>query len=181
MDDHTIITLYHARDERAIRESERKYGEYCLTVSMNVLDSRPDAEECVNDTWLRAWGSMPPAFPQNLRAYLAKITRNLSINRLKALRAERRDARLTLPLEELEDVIPAPDDTPATTVCAWLDEYLDTLPDLERRLFVGRYWYAYPVRRLAAHYGLSPNAVTKRLIRVKEGLRAYLTERGYTP
>jgi RNA polymerase sigma-70 factor (ECF subfamily) len=124
---------------------------------------------------------MPPQKPVSLRAYLGKITRNLSINRLKALRRQRRDLRMTVAFEELEDCIPAPDDTDSRTICAWLDEYLGTLSELDRKLFVGRYWYSYPVKDLAKHYGLSANAATKRISRAREGLRVYLTERGYVP
>ena len=179
--DHEIVALYHARDEQAIEISQRQCGRYCYTVSMNILHSPPDAEECVNDTWVAAWNSMPPKWPQNLCAYLGKLTRNISLNRLKALRRQRRDLRMTVAFEELEDCIPAPDDTDSRTICAWLDEYLSTLSELDRKLFVGRYWYSYPVKDLAKHYGLSPNAATKRISRAREGLRVYLTERGYVP
>ena len=181
LQDHEIVALYHARDDQAIHHSQRKYGSYCRTVAMNILNSPPDAEECVNDTWLAAWNSMPPQKPQNLCAYLGKLVRHISINRLKALRRERRDVRLTVTLEELEDCIPAPDDTESRLICQWLDEYLGTLTELDRRLFVGRYWYNYRVKQMARHYGLSANAATKRISRVREGLRVYLTERGYTP
>jgi RNA polymerase sigma-70 factor (ECF subfamily) len=88
---------------------------------------------------------------------------------------------MTVAFEELEDCIPAPDDTDSRTICAWLDEYLSTLSELDRKLFVGRYWYSYPVKDLAKHYGLSANAATKRISRAREGLRVYLTERGYVP
>lgn len=181
LQDHEIVALYHARDEKAIHHSQQQYGRYCHTVAMNVLNSPPDAEECVNDTWLAAWNSMPPQKPHSLRAYLGKLTRNLSLNRLKSLRRERRDVRLTMTFEELEDCIPAPDETESYLVCQWLDEYLATLSKLDRQLFVGRYWYNYKVKDMARHYGLSSNAVTKRLTRAREGLRSYLTERGYTP
>ena len=75
----------------------------------------------------------------------------------------------------------APDDTDSSVICNWLDDYLATLPRLDRQLFVGRYWYNHSVKELAKHYGLTPNATTKRITRVREGLRAYLTERGYVP
>lgn len=181
LQDREIVALYHARDEQAIHHSQRQYGAYCHTVAMNILQSLPDADECVNDTWLAAWNSMPPKKPDSLRAYLGKLTRNLSLNRLKSLRREKRDSRLTVAFEELEECIPAPDDTESRLICGWLDEYLGTLSRLDRQLFVGRYWYSYSVKDMARHYGLSPNAVTKRLARTREGLRAYLKERGYTP
>jgi len=181
LQDHEIVALYHARDEKAIDHSQKQYGAYCYTVAMNILSSPPDADECVNDTWLSAWNSMPPQKPSSLRAYLGKLTRNLSLNRLKALRREKRDVRLTVAFEELSECIPAPDETESRLICQWLNEYLSTLQKTDRQLFVGRYWYNYSVKEMARHYGLSANAVTKRLARVREGLRAYLTERGYTP
>lgn len=179
--DFEIVALYHARDERAIEVSQKQYGRYCHTVSMNILRSQPDAEECVSDTWPAAWNTMPPKWPRNLCAYLGKLTRNISLNRLKALRRECRDTSLTVAFEELEDCIPAPDDTDSAVICGWLDEYLGTLGQLDRQLFVGRYWYNHSVKELARHYGLTANAATKRITRVREGLRSFLTERGYTP
>ena len=181
LQDHEIVALYHARNERAIAASQRQYGNYCHAISMNILHSEPDAEECVSDTWLHAWNSMPPNKPQNLRAYLGKLARNISLNRLKALHCEKRNLSLTIAFEELEDVIPAPDDTESEIICSWLNEYLSTLPKLDRQLFVGRYWYNHPVKTLAKHYGLTANATTKRIARIREGLRNFLKERGYTP
>ena len=181
LQDHEIVALYHARDEAAIEHSRRSYGVYCTAIAMNILASEPDAEECVSDTWLAAWNSMPPKWPECLRTYLGKLTRNISINRFKAMHRERRSLSMTVAFEELEACIPAPDNTESETICAWLDEYLATLGQLDRQLFVGRYWYGYSVKAMARHYGLSANAATKRITRVREGLRRFLTERGYTP
>ena len=181
LNDFEIVSLYHARDEQAIEVSQKQYGKYCHTVSMNILHSEPDAEECVNDTWVAAWNTMPPKWPQKLCGYLGKLTRNISINRLKSLRRECRDTSLTVAFEELEDIIPAPDDTDSKIISGWLDEYLATLPQLDRQLFVGRYWYNHSVKELARHYGLTANAATKRITRAREGLRDFLMERGYTP
>ena len=181
LNDFEIVSLYHARKEEAIEFSQKQYGPYCHTVSMNILHSPPDAEECVNDTWVAAWNTMPPKWPQNLCAYLGKLTRNISLNRLKALHREKRNTSLTVAFEELEDVIPAPDDTESEIICGWLDEYLSTLSQLDRQLFVGRYWYNHSVKVLARHYDMTPNAATKRITRIREGLRSFLRERGYTP
>ena len=181
MNDQEIISLYFDRNEQAIKETDTKYGKTCMQVSMNILHSRPDAEECVNDTWLAAWNTMPPKWPQNLCGYLGKLVRNISINRLKSLRRECRDTTLTVAFEELEDIIPAPDETDSSVICGWLDEYLGTLPQLDRQLFVGRYWHNHSVKALARHYGMTANAATKRITRVREGLRDFLIERGYTP
>jgi RNA polymerase sigma-70 factor (ECF subfamily) len=177
--DHEIVALYHARDERAIQESDRKYGNYCMAVSMNILHDRLDAEECVNDAWLKAWHSMPPHWPTVLRTFLGKITRHLSLNRLEMRYADKRNPDLVIALEELGDCIPMPEETTEQELCCVISDFLYTQPKLERQLFVGRYWYAHTVKELAFAHGLSPNAATKRLSRTREALRIYLEERGY--
>ena len=178
--DTAIIELYNARDERAISETDRKYGSYCTAVSMNILDSYPDAEECVNDTYLHTWNSIPPQNPPGLRNFLGKIVRNLSISRWRTLHSQKRDRDLTVALSELEDCLSVPAETEGRELCEWLNAFLEGLDARERKLFVGRYWYAHPVNRLAEAYGMTPNAVTKQLARTRERLRAYLAERGYT-
>ena len=180
LEDAAIIRLYNARDERAISETDRKYGGYCMTVSMNILDSYPDAEECVNDTYLHTWRSIPPQNPASLRNFLGKIIRNLSINRWRAMHSKKRDRDLTVALDELENCLSVPAETEGSRLCEWLNGFLEGLELRERQLFVGRYWYAHPVSRLAEAYGMTPNAVTKQLIRTREKLRAYLAVRGYS-
>ena len=174
MDDQSMIALYFARDERAISETRKTYGHYIMTIAMNILCREPDAEECVSDTYLKAWNSIPPTRPHSLKAFLARIVRNLSLNRLR----DRKNADLTLSFEELEDCIPVTDEQ-ESEVPGLIDAYLRTLSDLDRRLFLGRYWYSYPIPKLAAAYGLTSNAVTIRLSRTRAALRVYLEERGY--
>ena len=174
MDDPSMIALYFARDERAISETQKTYGHYIMTIAMNILCREPDAEECVSDTYLKAWNSIPPTRPHSLKAFLARIVRNLSLNRLR----DRRNADLTLSFEELEDCIPVTDEQ-ESEVPGLINAYLRTLSDLDRRLFLGRYWYSYPIPKLAAAYGLTSNAVTIRLSRTRAALRVYLEERGY--
>lgn len=178
MDDKQIIQLYYARDEQALSESQCKYGTYCYGIAMCILESREDAEECVNDTWLRAWNTIPPQNPPSLKTYLARLTRHLSIDRYRAMHAKKRDANLTQLLTELDGC--APEGEVTSTLREDLTAFLRALPDEERNLFVGRYWYAYTPKVLAAHFGLSRNAVNLRLMRTREKLKAYLTERGYT-
>ena len=107
MEDQQIIELYWARSEQAIRESETKYGAFCLSIARNILAQEQDAEECVNDTWLRAWNAMPPQRPGSLGAYLARITRNLSIDRWRSRRSQKRGAGMEALVLELEDCVPA--------------------------------------------------------------------------
>ena len=179
MNDQDIVALYFARNEQAIRETDVKYGKVCMQVSMNILDSHPDAEECVNDTYLKTWNSIPPTKPNSLCAFVCRIVRNLSLNRLRDLRREKRNKELTLSLDELEACIPAAVDD-SNTLAELLNGFLEGLDTRERQLFVGRYWYAHPVNRLAEAHGVTPNTVSKQLARTREKLRAYLAKRGYT-
>ena len=182
MEDTAIIDLYWARDERAIAASDEKYGTLCRRLSQNILDSWEDAEECVNDTWQRAWDTMPPQRPNSLRAYLAKITRNLSIDRWRAKRAEKRGGGLEPLFIELEDCLPAAPSaeefSEAEETARIIDRWLDTLSPADRKSFLRRYWYGERVDRIAAQAGCSPNSMTKRLGRLRAGLRLALEQEG---
>ena len=175
MDDKQIISLFFARSEQALTETERQYGRYCMTVSMNILKREQDAEECVNDTWLRAWNAIPPTNPTSLKAWLGRVVRNLSLNRLRA----RRNRDTELALDEFAGCLPLREED-ADELPALLDEFLVQSDPLDRKLFVGRYWYAHPVKQLAEVYGLTPNAAAIRLYGMRERLRAFLEGRGYT-
>ncbi len=175
-----ILDLYFKRDERAVTETVRDYGTFCLDLALRILgrDNRPDAEECVNDAYLKAWQTIPPKRPSPLKAYLARIVRNLAIDRYRQnkRRAEMRD--LEEAVLELSPALWVPDGA-ESELGEMLSTFLRGLDDTERRLFLGRYWHNYSVNHLAKHYHFSPNAVTKRLGRTRERLRAYLNERGY--
>ncbi len=176
--DSHIIALYFARDEQAISETDRRYGGFCLRLSLNILEDRRDAEECVNDTYLKTWNSIPPNRPNSLRAYLGRIVRNLSLNRYKANRAKRRNRELELSLEELGDCIPMRDEE-ASALPALLNQFLASLSQEERVLFCSRYWHGQAVKDIAKTHGLTPKAVTMRLSRTRDKLKAFLNERGY--
>ncbi len=183
--DADILNLYFARDERAIIETDRRYGKACMQVSMGILKSRPDAEECVSDTYIQTWNAIPPTRPQSLLAYVCRIVRNLSINRLRTRTAARRNHDLTVSLEELDACIPAPrEDEPASGQAADLarhiSDFLRTESETDRRLFVGKYFYTRTVADLALSCGMKEKAVYKHLARTRERLRAYLLERGYS-
>ena len=179
MEDHQIIELYFARDELAIEETAKRYGGVCMQVSMDILRDRMDAEECVSDTWLQTWRTIPPQRPTILRAFLCRITRNLSINRLRERKAKRRDRDMTLSLEELEGVLSIPEDK-SEGLSELISEFLRSLDREDRLLFMGRYWHGQSVRELADRMGLSANAAAVRLHRIREELRDFLTERGIT-
>ena len=184
MEDRTIVALYWSRDQRALGESQKKYGPLCFRLSENILASREDAEECVSDTWLRAWDTMPPQRPSSLRAYFAKITRNLSIDRWRARRAEKRGAGLSVLLDELEESLPLPaapsaeEIAEARETARAIDRWLDTLSPADRTAFLRRYWYGQRVDAVAKQAGCSPNSMAKRLGRLRDGLRKALEQEG---
>ena len=179
MEDRDIIALYFARNEDAIKHSSQKYGSYVTGISMSILHNALDAEECVNDTWLKAWNSIPPQNPPSLKVYLGRLVRHLSIDRLRNLTRLKRNRELEVALDELTECSP-PDDGDVTALTDALNEFLDRLEPLDRKLFVGRYWHLYPVAELADAYNLTPDNTSVRLHRLRERLRIYLTERGFT-
>ncbi len=185
MDDRTILDLFFARDERAVAATAEKYDRYCRTVAGNILDSREDAEECVNDTWLRAWNSIPPARPADLGAYLAKITRHLALDRLAQNYAAKRGGPDTpTALDELSDILASPDtpdaDLDAAALSAAIDAFLRALPTRTADIFVLRYFHGEAVGDIAARVDLRPNAVSALLSRTRKKLKKYLIGKGYS-
>ena len=182
VEDGAIIELYWQRDQQAITASDQKYGGLCRSLSQNILDSREDAEECVNDTWHRAWITMPPQRPGSLGAYLARITRNLSIDRWRSRRSQKRGAGMEALVLELEDCVPAVPSAEAEfearEVAAAIDRWLDTLGREDRAAFVRRYWYAERVDELARQFGCTPQQMAGRLFRLRGGLRRALEREG---
>lgn len=182
MEDVQIIDLYWLRDERAIGETDAKYGSFCHRIAMNILHSFQDSEECVSDAYGRCWDTMPPQRPGSLRAYLGTVIRNLSISRYRAYHAQKRFGGAEVLLSELADCVPAPENVQRTVEAGELSEligsWLDTLDREDRALFVRRYWNGEAVKELAGELGLRPNALTKRLLRLRESLRRSLEREG---
>lgn len=184
MEDNTIIELYWKRDEAAIPATAGKYGRYCNTVAMNILNNTADAEECVNDTWLNAWNAIPPHRPSLLSAFLGKLTRNLAFNRYKKLHTQKRGSgEISLALEELEECLSGGDsveqEIDRRELTKELDTFLAGLPLETRRCFVRRYWYCDSVRNIATGSGRTPASVTMLLSRTRQQLKKHLAERGY--
>ena len=179
MDDKQIIELYFAQSEAAIGESEKKYGAYCRTIAGHILPNAGDAEECVSDTWLRAWGAIPPNRPERLGAFLGKITRNLALDRL---RMEKRRCPIR---EELAECLTAGDPTGAMTdrvvLTAALDRFLAGLPPKKRKLFLWRYWYFATVEELTRDFGMSESSVKMTLLRLRRELKEQLKQEGIEP
>lgn len=182
MEDAAIVKLYWDRDQQAIAASDEKYGPLCRTLSFRIVNSREDAEECVNDTWHRAWDTMPPQRPDSLRAYLCRIVRNLSISRYRARRSQKRGEGMEVLLSELEDCVPAVPSTEEAwenrEIAAVIDRWLDGLEREDRVIFLRRYWYGQRVDELAALWSCTPNRMAQRLFRLRGGLRRALEEEG---
>ena len=179
MQDEAIVTLYWERDEQAIRHTDEKYHIYCLTIADRILQSANDAEECVNDTWLRAWNAIPPQKPSNLRLFLGRITRNLSLDRWRRLHAEKRGGgELPLLVEELGDCATHEDtvfeEVSKKALAETLQKFLSVLPIRDRTIFLKRYFYAMSVSDIARQMGMTENNVSKVLSRTREKLKLCL-------
>ena len=180
--DDQLLELLQSRDETALSALQSSCAGSAAALSLDILHSAEDAEECVNDALLRVWNSIPPACPVSVRAYFLRTVRNLSLDRLKAKMRQKRDglADLGVALEELADCLPdLSDDENETALRDLLADFLRNEEPLDRALFMGRYWYATPVGDLASERGLSRFAVSRRLKATRERLRARLCERGY--
>ncbi len=184
MSDERIVELYFQRAESAIRETAEKYGDYCHYIAYNILTSREDAEESVNDTWLDAWQSMPPHKPSVLSTFLGKITRRISIDRWRKKNADKRGGgEMNLVLDELSDCISDTDNVETKIeqqeMARIIREFLDTLPTAERRVFLCRYWYMDPIAKIAASFDFTESKTTSMLYRTRTKLRAKLESEGY--
>ncbi len=183
MEDSAIIELYWQRSEQAIAETQTKYGAFCYSVALNLLRIPEDAEECVSDTWHAAWNAMPPQKPEKLRAWLGRVTRNLSLGRWNRDHRVRRDGGIPELLEELEDCLPAAETAEsaleARELARAIDAWLASLPREDRILFLGRYWNGLSVRELAFRRGIKPEKLSLRLFRLRKSLRALLEKEGY--
>ncbi len=183
MDDKQIVDLYWARSERAIEETERKFGSYCRTVSYNILANTADAEECVNDTWMKAWNSMPTHRPSLLAPYLGKLTRWLSLTRLREKNSLRHGGgELPLVLDELAETLDSGQDTEQELELRELNGALRrmvaSLSKDERDVFICRYWYMASIREIAEKTGFSESKVKTMLHRTRNKLHRQLMEEG---
>lgn len=184
MEDAQIVSLYWERQESALEETQRKYGSYLLKIAYNILSSREDSREAVNDTYLAAWNSIPPHRPQALSAYLAKLTRHIAIDCLRYSSRDRRaPSQYTLSLSELEECLSAGDTTQEAVNVKLLADaigiYLRLLPRESRTLFLCRYYFLDSLNDAAAHCGMSQARAKTLLYRTRQGLRDYLVKEGF--
>ena len=178
-----LTKLFFDRDERAIRETQKEYGEYCLSVAYNVVGNRLDAEECVNDAYLRVWNSIPPARPNNFKAFIAKITRNLAVDKIKHKTAQKRSAA-RVAFEELEATLSSEelfisDGVGIEELQKAINSFLYTQTPRNRAIFILRYFYCESVSSVARKMGTSESNTSKILTKTREELKEYLQKEGY--
>jgi RNA polymerase sigma-70 factor (ECF subfamily) len=184
VEDYEIVELFWARSETAIRETECKYARYCHSVAYGILRNDEDAQECVNDTWHKAWNAIPPARPAMIRTFLGKITRNLSLNALEKQNADKRGAgQFAVALSEIEESVP--DDNSDSerfiedeAITEVINRFLGKLPAEQRKVFVRRYWYASSLEEIAGDYGMSVGKVKSILHRLRLKLKTELEKEG---
>ena len=183
MDDSKIIELYFERDERAIVETQKKYGRYCYAIAQNILRNSSDAEESVNDTYLDAWNSMPPERPSVLKSFLGMLTRRRALDKYRRKTAQKRpESDQLVPLHELEECIAygksIDDELAEEELAARLNEFLIALTETERNVFLRRYWYFDSITDICKRYGFGQSKVKMMLARTREKLAKFLNEEG---
>lgn len=179
MDDKEIVELLYNRDECGVKAAQDKFSKLVTNVCRGILRSNEEAEQCANDTLLKLWEAIPPDRPENLTGYVCKIARRLTLNRLRYNTAQMRNSDL---LTELDECAPSEysveRQAELNELSEALNEWLRGLPEKQQRLFTLRYFYAYGVKEAAQACGMSKTAATTALMRLRESLKKYLTERG---
>ena len=183
MEDNQIIQLYFDRSEEAISQTAVKYGKYCHTIANNILHNFEDSEECVNDTYWKAWGIIPPRRPKKLAAFLGKITRHLSLDKYRHYTADKRGGgEFSIALDELGDCVSSlgnmDDYTNEMVLVDTLNRFLASLSTEHRKIFMRRYWYISSVKEIANDYGITESKVKMSLLRSRNQLKAVLEKEG---
>ena len=183
MTDDKIVDLFFERSEKAIEETDKAYGRYFHYIAFGVLKDDEDAKEVVNDTYLKAWNCIPPARPNPLKAFLGRMTRQLSLNRLEQKNAKKRkEEQYTAALDELSECISqthGADVGETVALTEALNRFLRTQPLSERRVFIKRYWYMASISDIAKEYAMSESKVKSLLFRLRKKLQKQLKEEGF--
>ena len=184
MEDNKIIALYLERNENAIAETDKKYRKYCCSIAYNILHDKEDSEEAVNDTYLGAWNSIPPHVPDVLQTFLGRITRNISLKKIRARNAKKRGSgEFFLVLDEMSEMIPSGHDTEndieAKELAQFINIFLRSLPETERKVFVCRYWYFDSIAEISKQFGFSESKVKSMLFRTRKKLSNKLETEDY--
>lgn len=181
MEDEKIIEMFFERSEQSIRELDIKYGKVCRKLSYNIVNSRQDAEECVNDAYLGAWNAIPPVKPDPLLTYICKIVRNISLKIYYKKEAAKRNSTYTIVMEEIEACIAGPDtveaEIEAKELARIIESFLDTLTAENRVIFMRRYWFSDSCKDIAGFVGLSEKNISVQLTRIRQKMKSYLAER----
>ena len=184
MEDERIVALYWERSEDAIRQTQSKYDNYCMGIAGRILSNHEDARECVNDTYLAAWDAIPPQRPAVLSTFLGKLTRRISIDRWRALTADKRGgSAVTVALEELEACIPGGTDpvkeVEAKELARAISGFLRTLPYIQRKVFLMRYFEMADLTQIQEEFQISNSKAKSMLHRTRKKLKTYRQEEGY--
>lgn len=184
LSDEKIIELYWDRDERAIAETDRKYGKYLYAIAYNIVHDHPDCEECLNDTYLGTWNKIPPARPTAFQSFLSKIMRNIAIDRLRKNTAQKRvPSEMTVSLNELNECMACSstieEDRLVRELAVLLNDFLASLPKRRQFVFVCRYYYADSVAKIAEMLGLSEKTIRRDLSQMRNDLKVFLEKEGY--
>lgn len=179
MDDKEIVELLYNRNEQGVKAAQDKFSKLVMNVCRGILHSNEEAEQCANDTLLKLWESIPPDRPENLTGYIAKMARRITLNRLRFDTAQKRNSDL---LTELDECIPSDcsveSQAELSELTSAINDWLRTLSEKQQRLFTLRYFYTYGVKEAAKACNMSKTAATTALMRLRESLKKYLTERG---
>lgn len=182
MEDREIIELYLARKENAIAETARKYGRMLRSIAYRILNNNADSEECENDSYLAAWGKIPPLVPTNLTAFLGRIVRNIALDKYDYYTADKRNRAFEVALDELGDILrdnASPDrEYGINETAQFISDFLHTKSYDKRVVFVRRYWYCYEISQIAAEFGFTESKVKSMLMRLRKELKVYLERNG---
>ena len=178
MDDPGIIELYFQRNEQAIRETDMKYGKLCFSLAKNILSDDEDSKECVNDTYLSLWNSIPPTRPENLTAFICSIVRNLSLKKLEFALAQKRSKNMTVSLSQLEDILPCDPGMECADLGRLISDFLRLEKEDSRNVFIRKYYFFDSVSDIAERYSFSGSKVKNMLYHSRARLRKYLKKEG---
>lgn len=183
MDDRRIVELFLERSEEAILQTDIKYGRYCQRIAFNVLGNSEDSEECVNDAYMRVWGSIPPNEPESLSSYVGRITRNLALDKLRQRNSDKRgNGEVPILLDELAECVSGADELErrqdSEEIVNALNGFLETLNQVERGVFMRRYWMMEPIADVAERYDISVSKTTTMLFRLRGRLKKHLMKEG---
>ena len=181
MDDLSIIELYFARDEQAIKETDAKYGKLCHSIAYNILNNHEDSEECVNDTYIGVWNTIPPTRPNNFMAFVCRITRNLSLKRIEAMARQKRSQATIVSLDELAEVLPdesIADGISDEDIGKAISDFLRNEKEDVRNVFIRKYYFFDSIGDIATRYGFTESKVKNMLYHTRNKLKEYLIKEG---